>query len=260
MATTNYEVNGTTVSTLKEVSELLGTKVTKKGIESGKYEGVIIIEATTLDLEESIKSTIVDKSGINPDNLEVIVVTDTDYKDEFATQEAKEEEALALTNTEEVDTALTNTEEVATEESSSVEEVEESTEDESTTDVASDDQLEYPELGSFNDEKAIKKYIKGLTDAQLHEWVELEGVEYKTSDHTSINRMRQAMAIKGLHFPSTVATKGASKKKSKYSDYTTEQLVEMAIENDVEVRDDKGDMRILRMYTIMALKSAGLLA
>jgi hypothetical protein len=247
MATTNYEVNGTTVSTLKEVSELLGTKVTKKGIEAGKYDGVIIIEATESveATEEAIKATIVEKSGINPDNIEVILVTDTPV----------------LTNTEEVDTdALTNTEDTDTDESSieDLDDEEGSTKD--PVDASGDDQLEYPELGSFNDEKAIKKYIKGLTNDQLHEWVELEGVEYKTSDHESINRMRQAMAIKGLHFPQLASTGGASKKKSKYSDYTTEALVEMAIENDIEVRDDKGDLRILRMYTIMALKAAGLLA
>jgi hypothetical protein len=33
----------------------------------------------------------------------------------------------------------------------------------------------------------------------------------------------------------------------------------MAMDNDIEVKDDKGNMQILRMYTIMALKNAGLI-
>jgi hypothetical protein len=117
---------------------------------------------------------------------------------------------------------------------------------------------EYPEVGDFKDEKAMKKYIKGLSDASLQEWCILEGAEWKANDHQSINRMRMAMAIKALHFPTTAPTK-SKKSKSKYASYSDEMLVQMALDNDVEVPDDKGDRRILRMYTIMALRKAGLI-
>lgn len=117
---------------------------------------------------------------------------------------------------------------------------------------------EFPEVGSFKDEAAMKKYVKNVSDADIAEWCVLEGLEVKPTDHDSIRRMRGIMALKALHFPST-APKGAKKSKSKYGAYTIETLVQMALDNDVEVPDDRGDARILRMYTIMALKKAGLL-
>lgn len=132
-------------------------------------------------------------------------------------------------------------------------------EDESTDQPAPPtSDVEYPEVGDFKDEKAMKKFIKGLSDQSLQEWCILEGAEWNQCDHESINRMRMAMAIKAKHFPSTAPSKG-KKSKSKYGSYSTEDLVQMALDNDIEVPDDKGDMRICRMYTIMALRKAGLL-
>lgn len=116
--------------------------------------------------------------------------------------------------------------------------------------------VEFPERGSYTDPKDLKKFYKQLTDAQLDEWLELEGLVYKESGNVPIDRMRKCMAIMDAHFPKEP---GKGKKKSKYADFTTEQLVEMCMENDVEIKDAKGDMRILRMYTIMALKEAGIL-
>jgi hypothetical protein len=116
--------------------------------------------------------------------------------------------------------------------------------------------VEFPERGSYTDPKDLKKFYKQLTDAQLDEWLELEGLVYKASGNLSIDRMRKCMAIMDAHFPKEP---GKGKKKSKYADFTTEQLVEMCMENDVEIKDAKGDMRILRMYTVMALKEAGIL-
>jgi hypothetical protein len=119
--------------------------------------------------------------------------------------------------------------------------------------------ITYPEVGTVGDKKELKKVYKKLTDAQLDEWLELEGLtdKVKLCEHESINRMRKCMAITALHFPPE-PSQGA-KSKSKYADFTTEQLVQMALDNDVVVKDDKGDARILRMYTIMALKEAGVL-
>lgn len=126
-------------------------------------------------------------------------------------------------------------------------------------DTTADNEIEYPEVGAFKDVKAMKKFYKPLSDAQIQEWCELEGVTWTPNDHESINRMRMIMALKAKHFPDT-APKGSSKAKSKYSDYTTEQLVQMALDNDIEVTGDNGDMRILRMKTIMALRNAGIIA
>lgn len=122
-----------------------------------------------------------------------------------------------------------------------------------------DEEIEFPEVGDFEDVNSMKKYIKGLTTEQLQAWCELEGAEWVANEHPSINRMRMAVAIKSVHFPETAPKKG-TKKKSKYAEYTTEELVQMALDNDVHVRDDKGNERILRMYTIVALREAGLIS
>jgi len=117
----------------------------------------------------------------------------------------------------------------------------------------------YPEVGTVTDTSVLKKIYKKLSDKQLDEWLELEGLTDKVNlcEHAAINRMRKCMTITNLHFPKTP---GASKaKKSKYADYTTEQLVQMCADNDLDIKDDKGDMRILRMYSIMTLKKAGVL-
>lgn len=161
-------------------------------------------------------------------------------------KDAEEQEALAPTNEE--DTALTDThkEEVAPTA-------------EATEEVA--DEVDFPEVGHYSEQKALKKFIKGLSNEQLAEWVDLEGLgeRVKPTDNESILRMRNAMAINALHFPDS-ARKSAPKKESPYKKYTTEELVQMALDNDVEVRDAKGDPRIERMYTIMALREAGIVS
>jgi hypothetical protein len=67
----------------------------------------------------------------------------------------------------------------------------------------------YPEVGFFKEEKDLKKFYKQLTDEQLDEWLEIEGLDYKPSDNEPINRMRKCMAILYCHFPRE--TKGSSK-------------------------------------------------
>jgi hypothetical protein len=113
----------------------------------------------------------------------------------------------------------------------------------------------FPEVGSIKDEKELKKIYKQLTNAQLDEWMSLEGLTYTVNANESINRMRKCMAVTALHFPKTPSTKN----KSKYADITTEELVEMAINAELDIKDHKGDNRILRMYLIMALRDAGIL-
>lgn len=172
----------------------------------------------------------------------------------FVREVAEEQSTLALTNEE--DTALTDThvedttkEEVApTVEAPVKAEVAEPTED-----------VDFPEVGHYSEQKALKKFIKGLSNEQVAEWVELEGLEVKQYDNEAIQRMRNAMAINALHFPNSVR-KSTPKQESPYKKYSTEELVQMALDNDIEVKDAKGDARIERMYTIMSLRQAGILA
>lgn len=110
----------------------------------------------------------------------------------------------------------------------------------------------YPEVGDFTEKKELQSFYKHLTDEQLAEWVETEGLEYVPNESASINRMRMAMSILYLHFPKAPSTK----KKSKYADYSLEDLMQMAIDNEV-VFEDTADERILRMRAIMALRAAG---
>ncbi len=226
-------------NTVGSVAKYMGIKkLTKASIEAGQYP-TISLRVEELEPKSDVPQELLDEEA-RVDELD---------------------EAKALTNTEE-DTeddtpASTNTEDEGSEE---VEDVEDDTKGDLVLDDANNiEETEYPEVGDFADEKAMKKYIKKLSDQSLQEWCILEGAQWKPNDHESINRMRMAMAIKAIHFPDT-APKKSKKSKSKYADYTTEQLVQMALDADVEVPDDKGDMRICRMYTIMALKKAGLLS
>ena len=110
----------------------------------------------------------------------------------------------------------------------------------------------FPEVGQFTEKKELQSYYKHLTDEQLASWVELEGLEYNAVESAPINRMRMAMAVLYLHFPKPESTK----KKSKYADFSLEDLMTLAVNNDVvfEMTDDE---RILRMRAIMALRAAG---
>jgi hypothetical protein len=109
----------------------------------------------------------------------------------------------------------------------------------------------YPEKGSFTEELALKKHIKKLEDAQLVEWMGLEGLSHTPAEHVAINRMRMAMAIKELHFPSEPKQK---KSNSPYKQYETEQLISMIVDHDVPVEPTE-DMKIMRMRCIMALRA-----
>lgn len=112
----------------------------------------------------------------------------------------------------------------------------------------------YPEVGYTDDKKDLQKFYKHLSDEQLAEWLELEGLEYSPSDSAPINRMRMAMAILYKHFPKAPS----AKKESKYAKYSLEDLMGMALANDV-VFEDTDDERILRMRAIMALRAAKVL-
>jgi len=114
----------------------------------------------------------------------------------------------------------------------------------------------YPEVGFFTDKKDLQKFYKQLDITALEDWCAVEGLTYTAcEDSEPIHRMRVCMAILYLHFPKAPS---AGKKKSKYADYTTEALIQMAVDNDVAV-EVTDDMRIMRMRTIMNLRAAGII-
>lgn len=115
----------------------------------------------------------------------------------------------------------------------------------------------FPEVGQFADKKDLQKFYKQLDTSIIEEWVAVEGLEFTPApDSEPIHRMRVAMAILYKHFPKEPAK---SKSKSKYADYTLDQLVELAVENDVPVEPTDDD-RILRMRVIMALRAHKVIA
>ena len=109
----------------------------------------------------------------------------------------------------------------------------------------------YPEVGEFADTKSLQKFYKQLDIASIETWVELEGLTFKACpEQPSIHRMRACMAILYLHFPKETKPK----QESPYKKYSTEQLVEMAIEHEVAFEPSEDD-RIMRMRAIMALRA-----
>jgi hypothetical protein len=113
----------------------------------------------------------------------------------------------------------------------------------------------FPEVGFFADEKAFKKHIKDTSDADIKAWVDSLGIEVKDYNSAPINRMRQIMAIKELHFPSPPR---AAKKQSPYAKWTTEELVQMAVDASL-IFETTDDPKIMRMRTIMALRVNGII-
>ena len=331
MSKSKYEVkvNDTTqvVDTLREVSELLGTKVTRAEVEAGMENVKEITDNGTANIVEQDGSTTqltlhdplenqkkaVEEDSAKEESTALMIVEEEDKATEepinieetkttaeaaiTKQEEQKIEEILDNNPTEdEKDTVSEYAEEHATEAGSKEEvedeqaeadrqEKEDKPEDKQDLQTmlaklrANNAKLEkdqpvkkgkkrgkkivfngtFPEVGdgTFETEKDLKRFYKQLTMAQLEEWLELEGLTYKKSDSDPINRMRACMAILYLHFPRQTTGKG--KKKSKYAKYTTEDLIQMAIDNNIAVKDGGGDPRILRMYLVMNLRKAGIL-
>lgn len=232
MATFKIDGQETVVATAKEVQKLLkaaGIQASIKDILGGKVEGVTVVEEADV---APVVAEDVAEDAVEPDATDEFMADESDA-DVAARKVAEEQQAEANAIAAQVGGKPAT--------------------------PATPTDVEYPEIGTLKTEKDFKKAVKKLSDANVFEWCELEGATWKRCpDQAPIDRMRAVMAIKAKHFPST-APKGETKSKSKYSDYTDEQLVQMALDNDITVRDDKGDKRIMRMYTIMALKQAGLL-
>ena len=247
MAKNVYLVNGTEeVTTIKEVIELLGRKVTKREILEGEVEEVEFVEDTDLmDIEDdgTVEDTVEEEIEVE-DTEEEVEDDATEEEVEVIAEKPSMDDLLAKLRENNAKIAESNPESVTGKKKAKVE-------------LLTDDEgnVVYPEKGHFKEEKDLKKYYKQLTEEQLDEWLEIEGLAYTPNDNEGINRMRKCMAILNFHFPKE--TKG--KKKSPYAKYSTEELIEMALDNNIEVADAKGDLRILRMYAIVALKKAGIL-
>lgn len=111
----------------------------------------------------------------------------------------------------------------------------------------------YPEVGQFEDKKVLQKFYKQLDTEVIEDWCSVEGVEFKACPESEqIHRMRACMAILYLHFPKAPAK---SKSESPYKKFTLEDLLQMAVDNDVPVEPTESE-QIMRMRTIMALRAA----
>lgn len=281
--TMGNEISG--VRTVKQVSDLIGKKVTKKEIEEGLVENVAILEDPNVELTEE-QLLELEETGIT--EIEEVEEVEEDIKEPIEDDIEESEEQESLKDEDDLEESLEDDIEDDTEEPEEIEEIEKEGElsmtdllkklQENNAKIAKenpekmqpkkraskvvletdeDGNIVYPEKGYFKDEDHIKKYYKQLSNEQLDEWLELEGLEYKPNEHEGIDRMRKCMAIREYHFPKEPKAK---KSKSKYADFTTEELLQMALDNDVEVKEAKGNnMNILRMYTIMALRDAGVI-
>lgn len=247
---TKFKVEGHEglVDTAKEVQKLLGNGIKMKDILAGAVQGVVLVD------ESDIDQVAVDDAIISDTNLIFIGQDSQDLplSDPVASQ---------LTDEEFMSIVPDHIAAQATRDAADEAEVAEGLKANGTAvippvPVVGD--IEYPEVGAFADKKAMKKYVKKLSDAQIFDWLDLEGVLFTPCDHESINRMRAVMAMTAKHFPTTAPV--GTKSKSKYADMSDDQLIKLAADKKVVVKDAKGDARIRRMYTIMALKAAGHLA
>jgi hypothetical protein len=110
----------------------------------------------------------------------------------------------------------------------------------------------YPTVGGFATQKDLQKFYKQLDTATLEDWASKEGLEYKPcTDSEPIHRMRVCMAILYKMYPKDTTS---TKKESPYKKYSLEDLVNLAIENEVAI-EETTDERILRMRLIMALRA-----
>lgn len=112
----------------------------------------------------------------------------------------------------------------------------------------------FPVPGEFESKKALQKFYKQLDTEVIEAWGESLGVTFKADDNASIHRMRAAMSILYSFYPK----EPAKKKESKYAKYSLEDLVTLAMDNDVVVEPTE-DARIMRMRSIMALRDAGII-
>jgi len=217
-----YEVDGELLLSLSAVSEVLGEKVTKKDIEEGKYsDSVQVVELAEED-EEEVKDVLEGKTK--------------DTKSAKPNKEVKKVDAPSR-NTEEVYTAL-------------------SAEDMENLQNITPEEIEaaFPKFDTIDE---LKDFMKDIDTSTLEYMATGLGLDWKPTYHPNIHRMRISMAIQKHYFPELFKPKEA-KKKAKYGDFSTDELFEMAQQNDIEVKKS-GNEPIDRMRVIMKLKESGVL-
>lgn len=110
-------------------------------------------------------------------------------------------------------------------------------------------------LPDFKEFKDLKDFIKDLDTGTLEYIAKGLELSWTPTYHANIHRMRVAMALHRHFFPERFQPK-EPKKKARFSDLTTEQLLQIAKEHGLKVDTTDND-HINRMRVIMALKQEG---
>lgn len=256
------------VATIAEVCEILGVKVTKKQVLAGEVEGVEYVESAlddiAVDVEDDKDTELIDDiNGALDEEIDTTEDTEEVIEDEVDIKEVPQD--TEDTNTEDTNTQGADKAEYSKEDlakmslADKLKLITKPSQPKASKKVEKydeDKEIDFPEVGYFKTKDELKEFYKPLQDSHLDQWIELEGLTWKECGNPGIDRMRRCMAITNLHFPSQSKAK---KSKSKYAQYSTERLVEMCLENDVELADAKGNLKILRMYAIVALRKEGII-
>jgi len=228
--TTGYEYKEEVYTNLVELSQAMGLSKppTKKEVTEGKYADVVNV--IDLDTEDAIEVAQEEQS------------TDAETKQE-------------ATSSEETDTEESNGEVEASEEEEAWEDgypakkAGEDTQEEANA----EDVLEV--LGEIESLDEFKEFFKDLDTDTAVICVNALDLEIKPTDNPNIYRMRLSMALQRHLFPEHFKPK-KSEKKTKYGDYSTEELEAIAKKNKVEFENNPHE-GIHRMRLIMALKKSG---
>jgi len=220
--TTGYEYKEEVYTNLTELSQAMGLPKPPKKEEviNGKYSDVVNV----IDLAEE-------------DTQEVA-------QEEQSTEEETKQEA---TSSEETDTEKSTDEE-------NWEEGYPAKKDSGEQEEASaEDILEV--LGEIESLDEFKEFFKDLDTETAVICVDALDLEIKPTDNPNIYRMRLSMALQRHLFPEHFKPKKAEKK-TKYGDFSTEELEAIAKKHKVEFEDNP-HAGIHRMRLIMALKKSG---
>ncbi len=219
--TTGYEVDGNVVASLKEVSELLGEKVTKKDIEEGgKFADLVGMVDLKPEATEDDTTSQETKPATKPETKKTSAPKEDHSDEEVYTALSPEDmENLANVDPDEIQSA-------------------------------------FPEFDNLDE---VKEFIKDIDTPTLEYLATGLGLEWKPTYHANIHRMRIAMEIQKHFFPEHFKPKESKKSKAKYGDFDTDALFNMVAEHELDVKRSGNDP-IDRMRAIMALKKAGVLA
>lgn len=234
-----YEVDGTVVWTLKELAPLLNVaRVTAKDVEKGgKYADMVsLVDLEALAEEESNKDSKKDTSGVKKSGKKTSNKSTSDNEED---DEAWENEKLKVDSKEESHPMESDID---------PDEIY-STVDDDEVDISKDEILET--LPKFKDLEELKEFIKDLDTPTLEYFAKGLELTWTPTYHANIHRMRIAMAMHRYFFPEMFQPK-EPKKKARFSDMSTDELVKQAKEVDKNLEVTKND-RINRMKAIMVL-------